>query len=141
MPGGAKEAIYLLSVDDGTKSAIGKARGHLARAAVSIHIVRVFHFNNKRVPLGHYAEASDQLAVGEVLRTGSSEPHVDVEVVAVVGDQAVPAAVHTGPINRLAAKALHVRVVTHVCPGWANCVVCIGMRGSRAMVQIMQNNC
>ena len=49
-----------------------------------------------------------------VLGKGSSEPHVGVEVGVVVGNQAVPAPVHTGPINRLAAKALHVRVVTHV---------------------------
>ena len=137
MPGGVNEANYLLAVDDDTKAAVSKSRGHLFRAAVSAHIVRILHLDNERALLGHYAEASDQLAVRELLGKGSGEPHVDVEVGVVVRDQAVPATVRTGPVNCLAAKPLHVRVVTHVGPRGANCVVCIGIRGQGAMEQMV----
>lgn len=78
--------------------------------------------------LRHNAEASDQLAVGKLFRQGGGEPHVDLEIVDVVLDQAVPSAIYTGPINLLTAKALHVRVAAQHGFRGTFCVIFVGIR-------------
>ena len=94
-------------------------------AAVRDDIVRICHLDSQRVLVGNNAQAGNQLTVRKVVGKRCGEPHVDVEVGFAVRDQAVPAAVDTGPINPLATESLHVWVVAHVYARRARCGACI----------------